>query len=128
MPGVVAVDMGQALMLALSVPAMCLLLFLLVQVEKWLENNDDWAQQALMASGWPAASPHAVPPEALKPAGAGGGSPGGEGDRSAPLPSEVPAETRALIDGGDSPGTASPGGCRSPAADPQRPAGQSVAA
>lgn len=120
-------SVGQALMLALSVPAMCLLLFLLVQVEKWLDNNDDRAQQAPMAGGLPAASPRAAPPQALKSAGAGGGSLRGEGDRSAPLPSEVAAETRALIDGGNSPGTASPGGCRSTAADPQRPAGQSVA-
>ena len=115
-------------MLALIVPAMCLLLFLLARVEKWLDNGDDRARQAPVAGGQPAASPGAVPPAALKSAGAGGGSLGSEGDRGAPLPGEVAADTRALTDAGNIPATASPGGCRSPAADPQRPAGQSAAA
>ena len=35
-----AVDVGQALMLALAVPAMCLLLFVLTQVEQWLLKDD----------------------------------------------------------------------------------------
>ena len=114
-------------MLTLSVPAICLLLFLLVQVEKWLNNTDDQAQQAPVAGGLPAASPREVPPGAPMSAGPGGGSAGSEADRGAPLPGEAAAGARALTDGGTSPGTV-PGGCRSPAADPQRPAGQSVAA
>ena len=36
-----AVDMGQALMLILAVPAVCLLLFVLTQVEQWLVRDED---------------------------------------------------------------------------------------
>lgn len=60
-PGVVAVDARQALMLALSVPAMCLLLFLLVQVEKWLNNTDE-PGSAGAGSGRPACRLPRAPP------------------------------------------------------------------
>jgi hypothetical protein len=33
--------MGQALMLTLAVPAVCLLLFVLTQVEQWLARGED---------------------------------------------------------------------------------------
>jgi hypothetical protein len=36
-----AVDMGQALMLTLAVPAVCLLLFALTQLEQWLLRDED---------------------------------------------------------------------------------------
>ena len=36
-----AVDMGQALMLILAVPAVCLLLFALTQLEQWLARDED---------------------------------------------------------------------------------------
>ncbi len=36
-----AVDMGQALMLTLAVPAVCLLLFVLTQLEQWLPRDED---------------------------------------------------------------------------------------
>ena len=36
-----AVDLGQALMLILAVPAVCLLLFVLTQVEQWLVRDED---------------------------------------------------------------------------------------
>ena len=36
-----AVDMGQALVLILAVPAVCLLLFVLTQLEQWLVRDED---------------------------------------------------------------------------------------
>ncbi len=36
-----AVDMGQALMLTLAVPAVCLLLFVLTLLEQWLARGED---------------------------------------------------------------------------------------
>ena len=36
-----AVDMGQALMLILAVPAVCLLLFVLTRLEQWLARDED---------------------------------------------------------------------------------------
>jgi len=36
-----AVDMGQALMLTLAVPAVCLLLFSLSRLEQWLARDED---------------------------------------------------------------------------------------
>jgi len=36
-----AVDMGQALMLTLAVPAVCLLLFVLTRLEQWLARDED---------------------------------------------------------------------------------------
>jgi hypothetical protein len=36
-----AVDMGQALLLILAVPAVCLLLFVLTQLEQWLARDED---------------------------------------------------------------------------------------
>ena len=47
-----AVDVGQALMLTLAVPAVCLLLFVLTQVETWLLQEDDDPH----AGGQPAAA------------------------------------------------------------------------
>jgi hypothetical protein len=40
-------DIGEILVLTLSVPAMCLLLVILVRVEEWLgeDTNDGWASR-----------------------------------------------------------------------------------
>jgi hypothetical protein len=40
-------DIGKILVLTLSVPAMCLLLFILTRVEEWLreDTQDGWASQ-----------------------------------------------------------------------------------
>ena len=36
-----AVDMGQALLLTLAVPAVCVLLFVLTRLEQWLARDED---------------------------------------------------------------------------------------
>ncbi|HEX9353022.1 MAG TPA: hypothetical protein VF933_04285 [Streptosporangiaceae bacterium] len=86
-----AVDVGQVLMLALAVPAMCLLLYVLTQVEKWLLKDD---------------SPH------LR-GQTGTGAEGGEEGQLIPGPPgavDAAAASRAAARDEDAPGTAPPGG------------------
>ena len=86
-----AVDIGQALMLALAVPAMCLLLFVLTQVEEWLLKDDGPRMRGQTGTGagdGAEAQPMPAPPGAVDAAAAG----------QATAPDE------------DAPGTAPPGG------------------
>jgi hypothetical protein len=87
-----AVDVGQVLMLALAVPAMCLLLYVLTQVEKWLLKDD---------------SPH------LRGQTGTGAGEGGEEGQLIPGPPgavDAAAASRAAARDEDAPGTAPPGG------------------
>jgi hypothetical protein len=68
-----AVDMGQALMLTLAVPAVCLLLFVLTQVEQWLargEDSDLRGQRGTGAGEGGQAQPRLAPPGAVEAAAA----------------------------------------------------------
>jgi hypothetical protein len=69
-----AVDMGQALMLTLAVPAVCLLLFALTLLEQWLaREQDSWLRgQARTGAGEGGqAQPMPAPPGAADAAAAG---------------------------------------------------------
>jgi hypothetical protein len=82
-----AVDMGQALMLALAVPAMCLLLFALTQVEAWLLRDDDRYLRGQTATGGRedrAAPPMPAPPGAVDAAAARQAAARGEDAPAAP--------------------------------------------
>jgi hypothetical protein len=86
-----AVDMGQALTLALAVPAMCLLLFVLTQVETWLLKDEH--------------------PQVRGRTGSGAGERGQA--QPTPTPPGAVGETaasQATVRGEDAPGTAPPGG------------------
>src|SRR5258708_13087426 len=63
-----AVDMGQALMLTLAVPAVCLLLFVLTRLEQWLARDEDpylRGQTAVGAGEGGQAQPMPAPPGAV---------------------------------------------------------------
>lgn len=66
-----AVDMGQALMLILAVPAVCLLLFALTQVEQWLARDEDsWLRGQARTGEGGQAQPMPAPPGAVDAAAA----------------------------------------------------------
>jgi hypothetical protein len=84
-----AVDMGQALMLTLAVPAVCLLLFVLTQLEQWLARDEDSCLRGQTGTG------------------------GGEGGQAQPMPAppgavDAAAARQARDEG--VPGTVPPGG------------------
>ena len=86
-----AVDMGQVLMLALAVPAVCLLLFVLTQVATWLRQD-----QGPRAGGRP-------------------GTGAEEGGQDQPMPAvpgavDAAAARQATAREEDAPGAAPPGG------------------
>jgi hypothetical protein len=83
---VVAVDRGQALMLILAVPAVCLLLIVLTQVETWLLHD-----QGPPAGGQPATS-------------------AGQAGQAPPMPAPPGAVDTAAAREQDAPGAAPPGG------------------
>jgi hypothetical protein len=86
-----AVDVGQVLMLALAVPAMCLLLFVLTQVEQWLLKDDSppmLGQTGTGAADGAKAQPMPAPPGAV----------------------DAAAASQATARDEDTPGTAPPGG------------------
>ena len=69
-----AVDMGQALMLTLAVPAVCLLLFVLTLLEQWLARAQDSClrgQGRIGAGQGGQAQPVPAPPGAAGAAAAG---------------------------------------------------------
>ena len=69
-----AVDMGQALMLILAVPAVCLLLFALTQLEQWLARDEDsWLRGQARTGAGEGGPPQPVPapPGAVDAAAAG---------------------------------------------------------
>jgi len=83
-------DMGQVLMLALAVPAMCLLLFLLTQVEKWLLKDYGPRMRGQTGTG------------------------AGKGGEAQPMPAppgaaDAAAASHATARDEDAPGTAPPG-------------------
>ena len=68
-----AVDMGQALVLILAVPAVCLRLFVLTQLERWLARDEDsWlrGQAGTSAGEGGQAQPVPAPPGAVDAAAA----------------------------------------------------------
>jgi hypothetical protein len=84
-----AVDMGQALMLTLAVPAVCLLLFALTLLEQWLARDEDSCRRGQTGAG------------------------AGEGGQAQPVPAppgavDAAAARQARDDG--VPGTEPPGG------------------
>jgi len=69
-----AVDMGQALMLTLAVPAVCLLLFVLTLLEQWLAREQDSCLRGQSRTGageGGEAQPVPAPPGAVDAAAAG---------------------------------------------------------
>ncbi len=84
-----AVDMGQAFMLTLAVPAVCLLLFALTLLEQWLARDEDSYRRGQTGTG------------------------AGEGGQAQPMPAPPgaagAAAGRQARDEGV-PGTAPPGG------------------
>jgi hypothetical protein len=69
-----AVDMGQALLLILAVPAVCLLLFVLTLLEQWLARDEgSWlrGQTGAGAGEGGQAQPVPAPPGAADAAAAG---------------------------------------------------------
>ena len=69
-----AVDMGQALVLILAVPAVCLLLFALTRVEQWLVRDEDSCLRGQRRTGAGAggqAQAMPAPPGAVDAAAAG---------------------------------------------------------
>src|SRR5258708_6589336 len=102
-----AVDMGQALMLTLAVPAVCLLLFVLTRLEQWLARDEDPYLRGQTAVG------------------------AGEGGQAQPMPAPPGAvDAAAARQAGDEgvPGTVPPGGMseasRSAGSAPHRPSNQ----
>lgn len=83
--------MGQVLMLALAVPAMCLLLFLLTQVENWLLKDYGLHARGQMGTG----------------AEDGGGA---QPRPASPGAVDAAAASQATARDEDAPGTAPPGG------------------
>jgi len=68
-----AVDMGQALMLTLAVPAVRLLLFVLTQLEQWLARGEDSCRRGQRGTGageGGQAQPMPAPPGAVDAAAA----------------------------------------------------------
>jgi hypothetical protein len=68
-----AVDMGQALMLTLAVPAVCVLLFVLTLLEQWLAGGEDSyvrGQRGTGAGEGGQAQPMPAPPGAADAAAA----------------------------------------------------------
>jgi hypothetical protein len=68
-----AVDMGQALMLTLAVPAVCLLLFALTLLEQWLARDEDSCRRGQTGAGageGRQAQPVPAPPGAVDAAAA----------------------------------------------------------
>ena len=86
--GVMAVDMGQALVLTLAVPAVCLLLFALTQLEQWLAREQDSWRRGQAGTG------------------------AGEGGQAQPMPAPPGADAAAARQARDEdvPGTLPPGG------------------
>ncbi len=84
-----AVDMAQALMLTLAVPAVCLLLFALTRLEQWLAREQDSWLRGQMGTG------------------------AGEGGQAQPMrapPGAVDAAAAVQARGEGVPGTVPPGG------------------
>ena len=83
-----AVDMGQALVLILAVPAVCVLLFVLTLLEQWLARDEDSWLRGQVRTG------------------------AGEGGQARPAPAPPAADTAAAVQarGEGVPGTAPPGG------------------
>jgi hypothetical protein len=83
-----AVDMGQALMLTLAVPAVCLLLFALTLLEQWLARDEDSYLRGQIRTG------------------------AGEGGQAQPMPAPPAADAAAARQARDEgvQGTGPPGG------------------
>ena len=81
-------DMGQALLLILAVPAVCLLLFVLTQLEQWLARDEDSYLRGQTRTG------------------------AGEGGQAQPMPAPPAADAAAARQARDEdvPGTLPPGG------------------